>query len=198
MALHQRKGYPRRATLPDQVVVDPRWSSGEPPSPIVIGTTDDEANEPIQSPEEELIEHGESVARFVRIVHGQVGMYPRGSVVPAVAFPHLDNLLKLGAVEYDHVATGEYITGDAQNLASIAGLGRAQIQTIPNAPWVTAAAHNLLGATYQSIMGTQREWTPLPEPSVVITQIEPVEQRVETISAVDATSSTEHSLDSPF
>lgn len=88
-------------------------------------------------------------SEFVRCV-GPVGQYPAGSVLPATAFEFLDNLLKLGAVEYDLEATEEKLGGDEQTRYLLASTKRPVALTVPQAPWITASAANLLGATYIS------------------------------------------------
>lgn len=144
--------------------VDPKitgtWSSPDTDLPVDAEIVENETEveeEPQTQPSD-----------FVRILHNQVGRYPRGSVLPVSAFEHLENLLNLGALEYDYTATAEHIEGNQEHMASVDGVGQVVLQTIPNAPWISAAAHNLLGATYVSIASSTRAWTPVAEPAVVI------------------------------
>ncbi len=117
-------------------------------------------------------------AKFVRVMHTQVGMYPYGSVLPVSTFEYLDHLLKLGAIEYDYEATEETISGNPEHMATITGVMRAAVQTIPNAPWSTSAAHNLLGATYVSLAQTSQPWIPAP-PASPASPVAPVDATID-------------------
>lgn len=176
MALNQqrRSMYQRpQVSLNDPIVTsvevaepDPRitgtWSSADTerddqPDQVVIDTDFDAESEPVKT------------SPFVRVVHGQVGMYPYGSVVAASTFEYLTNLLDLGAIEYDYEATQQSITGNPEHLATVSGVLSAAMQTIPNAPWASAAAHNLLGAHYLSVLKSRQTWTmPSIEPTVTL------------------------------
>lgn len=106
-------------------------------------------------------------ADFVRVVHGQVGMYPRGSVLPVSTFEYLQNLLDLGAVEYDYSATVKSVTGNPEHLATITNMARASMQILPSAPWITAAAHNLLGAYYTPLSEVLRPYGSPPATQMI-------------------------------
>lgn len=131
---------------PEQEVSDPRWSS---PPPAQEDGPEVNENEEVQ---EEL-----KPAPFVRIVT-HVGKYPVGSIVPTVTFEYLDNLLKLGAVQYDYTATEAYNTGDSDYQALTSAQAVAAVQTIPPAPWINASPANLLGAKYVPVGLTAQQW----------------------------------------
>jgi len=93
-------------------------------------------------------------AAFVRCLT-QVGRITQGSIVPAASFEFLQNLLECGAVEYDYTATEELFAGDEHTRQLLASVDRPVALTVPQAPWATAAAANLLGAHYASILNAR-------------------------------------------
>lgn len=136
---------------------DPRitgtWSS---PDTDIEDVGIESAFEPIEEPVREP-------AEWVRCLT-HVGRFAQGSKVPASTFEYVDNLIALGALEYDYTATESFSAADPGNMASTMGVLSAAVHNIPNAPWVHAAAHNLLGNTYVSLAHTDRPWTPTPPP----------------------------------
>lgn len=168
MATKPTRGFYTRRAQAEVATLEKNEAEAEQHNPQITGTwsspeTDSitvPADEALGDTEEDIAPEPVKTSKFVRVVHNQVGMYPQGSVLPASAFEYLSNLIKLGAVVYDYEATEQIITGDAQNLASVTGVISAAMRTIPTAPWATAAAHNLLGAHYVSLLSTQRPWIP--------------------------------------
>ena len=166
MATNPKRGFYTRRAQAEVATLEANAAEADQHNPQITGTwsspdTDSQAIPADQALGAELEEPAPEpvkTSKFVRVVHNQVGMYPQDSVLPASAFEYLHNLLKLGAVVYDYEATEQAITGDAHNLASVAGVISASMRTIPTAPWSTAAAHNLLGAHYVSLLSTQRPW----------------------------------------
>lgn len=127
------------------------------------GFSDDKPTENVEISDDDnevVVDPPPPPATFVRVVHNQVGLYPRDSVLPASTFEYLDNLLALGAVVYDYNAIEQNITGNPEHMAMVTGVARAASQVLPTAPWISAAAHNLLGATYVPLSHINRPWTP--------------------------------------
>lgn len=127
---------------PDLAELTGTWDS-----PGLAPETEEEVTEEVEEAETASVRPKTSA--FVRCV-GPVGQYPAGSVLPATAFEYLENLLKLGAVEYDFEATEEKLGGDEQTQYLLASTKRPVALTVPQAPWISASAANLLGATYLS------------------------------------------------
>lgn len=132
--------------------------------PRITGTWSSPETDVVDDEVEEIVEEiVREPAAFVRCLT-HVGTFQQGSVVPTTTFEHVDRLIQLGAVEYDYTASEAISTGNPGDMASGMGVLSAAVHNIPNAPWVHAAAHNLLGNTYVSLAHTNRPWTPAPPP----------------------------------
>lgn len=133
----------------------------EEPAEIAVDETDDgpglpqvfhEPNGPatVQSLTEPAVstdQREREPAQFVRVVKGQLGAYPQGSNVLTIMFEpnRVRQLLDMGIIEYNYEAT-EASPVD-HDIAVAATLSRplSLPGSIPNAPWVSATAGDLLG-----------------------------------------------------
>jgi hypothetical protein len=152
-------GARQKKTQHEKPVITGTWSAPTPEEAVTVVS---------DVPEEE-----ERTAAFVKL-NTMVGRYPQGSILPASAFEYIDNLLNLGAVEYDFDATDEFIAGNREHVDLLASVQQSSARIIPQAPWVNASPQNLLGATYIPLLLSQQQFSPSPvsapiEPTVTLT-----------------------------